>query len=46
MDITIQDIFNKFGNIYNDKYVTSYNRLNTYNNIKTCRTKEQGVMYG
>ena len=43
MDITIQDIFNKFANIYNEKYFTSYNRLNTYNNIKTCRTKEQVV---
>lgn len=43
MEITIQDIFNKFGDKYTKMYSTSYNRLNVYNNIRTCRTKEQGI---
>ena len=43
MDLCVQDVFNKFGNKYMDMYDPSYNRLNIYNKIKTCRTKEQGV---
>ena len=43
MELTVQDVFNKFGNSYLKMYKTSYNRLNVYNNIKTCRTKDQGI---
>ena len=43
MEITIQDIFNKFGDKYSMKYQTSYNRLDVYNNIRNCRTKEMGL---
>lgn len=43
MELTVQEVFNKFGNNYLDMYTTSYNRLNVYNNISTCRTKKQGL---
>ena len=43
MELSVQEVFNKFGDKYMDMYVPSYNRLNIYNKIKTCRTKEQGV---
>ena len=43
MEYTVQDVFNKFGDKYLEMYPTSYNRLNVFNNIKTCRTKEQGI---
>lgn len=43
MELTVQDVFNKFGNKYLAMYPTSRNRLNVFNNIKTCRTSEQGV---
>lgn len=43
MELTVQDVFNQFGNKYLENNIPSYNRLNIYNKIKTCRTKEQGV---
>ena len=43
MGFTIQDVFNKFGDKYTMKYQTSYNRLDVYNNIRNCKTKEMGI---
>lgn len=43
MTYSIQNIFNKFGDIYVDKYDLSYHKLNIYNKIKTCRTNKQDV---
>ena len=43
MKYTIQEVFNKFGNKYLDKYNYDYKKINIYNKISTCRTKKQGV---
>jgi len=43
MELSVQDVFNKFGDKYIEMYSTSYNRLNVYNKIKTCRTSKQGI---
>lgn len=43
MEYSVQDIFNKFGNIYLDKYNDSYLKNNVFNNIIECRTKKMGV---
>jgi len=43
MEYTVQDVFNKFGDKYTSMYNLSYNRKNIYNNIRTCKTKEQGI---
>lgn len=40
---TVKDIFDKFGDTYIEKYNPSYNKLNIYNKIKTCRTNKQGI---
>lgn len=43
MNLSIQDIFNKFGDRYLEMYNPSYQKLNVYNKIMTCRTKKQGL---
>ena len=43
MELGIQEVFNRFGNSYIEMYNPNYHKLNIYNNIITCRTKEQGV---
>jgi len=43
MEYSVQDVFNKFGNIYLDKYNDGYSKLNVFNNIIACRTKKMGV---
>ena len=43
MKLTVKDVFNQFGDSYLENNITSYNRLNIYNKIKTCRTSDQGV---
>ena len=43
MEYTIREIFNKYGDKYLEKYKNSYQKLKVFNNIKTCKTKEQGI---
>jgi len=43
MEYSVQDVFNKFGDIYLDKYNDGYSKLNVFNNIIACRTKKMGV---
>ena len=43
MELTVKDVFNQFGDKYIDMYNFSYDKLNIFNKIKTCRTSKQGV---
>ena len=43
MELSIQEVFKKFGNNYIEMYNPTYHKLNIYNRIITCRTKKQGV---
>lgn len=43
MELTVQDVFNKFGNKYLSMYNPSYNKINVYNKIIECRTSKQGI---
>ena len=43
MELSIQEVIKKFGNNYIEMYNSTYNKLNIYNKIITCRTKKQGV---
>ena len=43
MELSIQEVFKKFGNSYIEMYNPTYHKLNIYNRIITCRTKKQGT---
>ena len=43
MELSIQEVFKKFGNSYIEMYNPTYHKLDIYNRIITCRTKKQGT---
>ena len=43
MNLTVQDVFNKFGDKYLDMYNVDYKKMNIYNKIRICRTSKQGI---